>query len=176
MNLTPQGKIIETKTIKNIIKVILLIFLFEYVFFPTPLIAESIMDGLENKKITKIRKNILESGEFENNFPLNKDLEVRSVGYHTMTAYNSEVAQCDSSPCITANGFNVCAHGVEDTVAANFLRFGTRVKIPELFGERIFIVRDRMNKRYTSRVDIWMLDKGDAIEFGRRVAKIEIMK
>ena len=93
-----------------------------------------------------------------------------------MTAYNSEIAQCDASPCITANGFNVCKHAKEDTIAANFLRFGTKVRIPELFGDRVFIVRDRMSKKYNNRIDIWMLKKSDAKQFGVKYAKIEILE
>jgi 3D (Asp-Asp-Asp) domain-containing protein len=86
------------------------------------------------------------------------------------------VAQTDSSPCITANGFNVCEHGIEDTVATNYLPFGTRVRIPELFGERVFVVRDRMNARYYRKFDIWMKDKAEAIQFGVRVAEIEVLR
>ncbi len=95
---------------------------------------------------------------------------------YTMTAYNSEVAQCDASPCITANGFNVCEHGIEDTVAANFLKFGTEIRIPELFGDKIFVVRDRMNARYTNRVDVWLLHKDNAIDFGVKYPLIEVLE
>ncbi len=94
----------------------------------------------------------------------------------TITAYNSEVGQTDDSPCITANGFNVCKHGIEDTIAANFLPMGTKVKIPDLYGDRIFIVRDRMNKKHATRVDIWMKDRHSAIQFGVKTAKIQILK
>ena len=95
---------------------------------------------------------------------------------HTMTAYNSEVGQTDESPCITANGFNVCDHGIEDTIAANFLPMGTKVKIPDLYGDRVFTVRDRMNKKHPNRVDIWMKNRSDALKFGVRVAKIQILE
>ncbi len=95
---------------------------------------------------------------------------------HTMTAYNSEAAQTDSTPCITANGFDVCKHGIEDTVAANFLPMGTKIRIPDLFGDRVFTVRDRMNKRYSDRVDIWMIHKTDALKFGVRKARIEVLE
>lgn len=101
---------------------------------------------------------------------------VQDHGYHVLTAYTSEVAQTDSSPCITANGFNVCRHGQEDTIAANFLKFGTKVRIPELFGDRIFVVRDRMNRRHAERVDVWMKQKPDALKFGVRKARIEIVE
>ena len=103
------------------------------------------------------------------------EYRVIRTSVHAMTAYNSEVAQTDDTPCITANGFDVCEHGIEDTIAANFLKFGTKVRIPDLFGDRIFVVRDRMNKRYPDRVDIWMLEKSDALQFGVRRARIEVV-
>ncbi|HPW44684.1 MAG TPA: hypothetical protein PLX67_03165, partial [bacterium] len=92
-----------------------------------------------------------------------------------LTAYNSDKAQCDDSPCITASGFNVCQHGIEDTVAANFLPLGAKIKIPALFGDRVFVVRDRMAKRYQNRVDIWMKEYSAAIKFGIKTATIEIL-
>lgn len=104
------------------------------------------------------------------------DSKVTNHGYHQLTAYTSEVAQTDNSPCTTANGFNVCEHGVEDTIAANFLKFGTKVRIPELFGNRVFIVRDRMNKRHPERLDVWFKDKGAAIKFGIRTARVEVVE
>lgn len=94
----------------------------------------------------------------------------------TLTAYNSEVEQCDGDPCTTANGFNVCEHGVEDTVAANFLPLGTKIKIPELFGDRVFVVRDRTAKRFSDRVDVWMIKKTDALQFGVRHASIVVIE
>ena len=103
-------------------------------------------------------------------------LKVIRSSSHVITAYNSEVGQTDDSPCITANGFNVCKHGEEDTIAANFLKFGTKVQIPELFGDRIFIVRDRMNRKHPNRVDIWMLERQDALKFGVKVATIKVVE
>jgi 3D (Asp-Asp-Asp) domain-containing protein len=99
---------------------------------------------------------------------------IKTTKLTTFSAYTSEIAQCDASPCITATGFNLCQHGIEDTIAANFLPFGTKVRIPELFGERIFTVRDRMNRRYTNKVDIWMRDRSQAIQFGKKTGVIEI--
>lgn len=93
----------------------------------------------------------------------------------TLTAYSSTVDQTDSSPCITANGFNVCSHGQENVIAANFLPFGTKVRIPDLFGTRVFTVQDRMNARYSHRVDVWMKSRSAAKQFGVKHAKIEIV-
>ncbi len=104
------------------------------------------------------------------------EYKITRTSIHTITAYNSLPEQTNCQPCITANGFNVCRHGIEDTIAANFLHFGTKVKIPELFGDRVFIVRDRMNQRYPNRVDVWMLERDDAIEFGIKRAKIEVIE
>lgn len=101
--------------------------------------------------------------------------KVLSVSTHNVTAYTSEVAQCDEAPCITANGFNVCTHNTEDVIAANFLPFGTKVRIPELFGDRVFTVQDRMNRRFPNHVDVWMKDYDDAIHFGTKPAKIEVL-
>ncbi len=98
------------------------------------------------------------------------------------TAYSSEVAQTDDSPCITANGFNVCAHysasGTVDTVAANFLPMNSIIKIPELFGDqKVFVVRDRMNARYgPGRIDLWLPERYDAVQFGKRPLVIEVYK
>jgi 3D (Asp-Asp-Asp) domain-containing protein len=93
-----------------------------------------------------------------------------------ITAYNSEAAQTDDDPCTTANGFNLCKHNEEDSIAANFLPFGTEVKIPELFGDRVFVVRDRMNSRFGNRVDVWMKDHGQALSFGVKVATIQVLE
>lgn len=86
------------------------------------------------------------------------------------TSYNSLPGQTDSTPDITASGTRT-HWGV---VAANFLPIGTRIKIPELYGDQIFIVEDRMNSRYWKRIDIWMADYQDSIEFGVRNIKIEV--
>ncbi len=101
--------------------------------------------------------------------------EIKTSFPSLITAYNSEVAQCDSSPCITASGYNLCKYGVEDTVAANHLRFGTKVKIPEIFGDKVFVVRDRMNSKYYNRLDVWMLSKEKAVQFGSKRAQVQVL-
>ncbi len=69
---------------------------------------------------------------------------------------------------------DVCAHGIENIVAANFLPIGTRVRIPELFGDRVFYVQDKMNARYYYKMDIWMKDYEQAKKFGVQYATVEI--
>lgn len=89
----------------------------------------------------------------------------------TATAYNSEVGQCDDTPFITASG----THVRPGVIAANFLPIGTKVKISG-FGDQVFTVEDRMNPRYDKRIDIWMGEHSDAIQFGSRTVAIEIYK
>ena len=92
------------------------------------------------------------------------------------TAYSSTVDQTDDTPCITANGFNVCENNKENVIAANFLPFGTRVRFPQL-GKQIYEVHDRMNERYGyGRVDLWLKSRERAKEFGVRVLQMEILE
>ncbi|MBI2485347.1 3D domain-containing protein [Candidatus Uhrbacteria bacterium] len=88
----------------------------------------------------------------------------------TATAYNSLPEQTDDTPFITASGTRV-RHGV---LATNALPFGTRVRMPELYGEQVFVVEDRMNSRYHKRMDIWMEDVEAARAFGIQRVKVEI--
>ena len=90
----------------------------------------------------------------------------------SISAYSSTVDQTDDSPFITARGTYVR----DGIIAANFLPFGTKIKIPELFGDKIFVVEDRMNSRYWHKVDIWFPERQDALEFGVKTAKIQIIE
>lgn len=99
------------------------------------------------------------------------------------TAYSSEAAQTDSTPCIPAMWkFDLCANfaktGIEDTIAANFLPLGTEVRFPDLYGDKVFIVRDRMNSKYNgkSRIDFWKSTKPSAIKFGAQRINMEVLE
>lgn len=90
-----------------------------------------------------------------------------------MTAYTSAVEECDEDPFTAADGTTT----YDGMVAANFLPFGTKVRIPELFGDKVFVVHDRMNKRYWYRMDVWMKEKSTARKFGlHRNVTIEIVE
>lgn len=167
---------------QGVLMLIIIACVFQFVLFYTPVLADEAVAQTEEQIFTvEYVRNELLIKEAEpiyipaNHLPVHNEIPVLRRSYHAMTAYNSDPRQTDDTPCITANGFDVCEHGIEDTVAANFLKFGTRIKIPELFGDRIFVVRDRMNKRYPDRVDIWLKDYDEAIRFGVRVAMIEVL-
>ncbi|MBD3248399.1 hypothetical protein GF382_03895 [Candidatus Falkowbacteria bacterium] len=170
-----KSKISESKGKAVIILTLAILIINAVIFLPLPTVAEiKEISGIDN--IAQAFKD--DRAGFVNTLPKNSDsLEVSYVRNVVLTAYNSEVAQCDSSPCITANGFNVCKHGIEDTIAMNGIRMGTRIRIPELFGDRVFVVRDRMNAKYdSSRGDIWMISKDEARQFGVKYALIEVLK
>lgn len=98
--------------------------------------------------------------------------KVRRTMNITMTAYSSTRDQTDSTPFITASNTRVNW----GTVATNFLPFKTKIRIPGMFGDKVFVVEDRMNKRYWHRVDVWMPTRQEAINFGIRTLKIEILE
>lgn len=104
-------------------------------------------------------------------------LYVSSCTVRAVTAYNAgDQNQCDSDPCISANGENICeaiSNG-DRRCAANFVPFGTHLYIENL-GE--CLVTDRMHPRFNQRVDIAMdkTQKKQAIEFGLQYLKVKIM-
>jgi len=89
-----------------------------------------------------------------------------------ITAYSSTPDQTDDSPFITASN----THVRDGIVATNLLPFGTEVQIPELYGDKIFTVEDRMNRRYTDRMDVWMTTREEALRFGKNRATILVLK
>lgn len=88
------------------------------------------------------------------------------------SAYSSTPDQTDDTPFITANG----AYVYDGLVAANFLPFGTKIKIPDIYGDKIFTVEDRMNKRYWHKIDIWFPDRNSALQFGLKTVRIQILE
>lgn len=89
-----------------------------------------------------------------------------------ITAYSSTVWQTDNDPFITAAGTPVR----EGIVAANFLPFGTKIQIPELYGDRVFVVEDRMNPRKRNMVDVWFPYVQDARNFGVQRTSITVLE
>lgn len=93
-----------------------------------------------------------------------------------VTAYSSREQETDETPCITAFGYDLCKHNVENVVACNFLPMGTKVKFPELDPDKIYTVVDRMHERFDSRMDIWMKSHEKAEKFGKKILTVEIYK
>lgn len=90
----------------------------------------------------------------------------------TITAYSSTPCQTDSTPFITASNSWV-RKGV---VANNFFPFGTRIRIPEYFGDKIFNIEDRLHWRKSNEhVDVWFPTRQEAINFGITSTYVEIL-
>ncbi|MBI2643925.1 MAG: 3D domain-containing protein [Candidatus Wildermuthbacteria bacterium] len=89
-----------------------------------------------------------------------------------VTAYSSTPEQTDDTPFITAAGTMVR----DGIVATNMLPLGTRIKLPDLYGERVFVVEDRMHPRKRDQVDIWFPSYGQALQFGVKKSTIEILE
>lgn len=96
-----------------------------------------------------------------------------------ITAYSSEEGQTDDTPFITASGKNV-RPGI---VAANWLPLGTKVRIVDLTtgspvtyeGHSVFTVEDRMHPKNDGKMDIWFQTREEAIKFGLRKMRVEVL-
>jgi len=88
-----------------------------------------------------------------------------------LTAYSSTPDQTDDTPFITASNTNVR----DGVVASNFLAFGTKVQIPEIFGDKVFTVEDRMAKKHSDKIDIWFPERQLAKKFGIQEANVIIL-
>lgn len=111
-------------------------------------VLASIVDDSEKQSVKETRKNII------------------------VTAYSSTPDQTDDSPFVTAKGTRVR----DGIVAANWLPFGTKIRLPEFSGDKIYIVEDRMAKRNSHKVDIWMESRSLALQFGVKRLTIEIVE
>ncbi len=90
----------------------------------------------------------------------------------TATAYSSHVGQTDSTPFLAAwnnrlrPGMKIIAVS-RDMLTRYGMKNGTKVRIGGLRG--YYKVRDKMNKRYRKRIDIYMgVDRRRALRWGRR--------
>jgi len=89
------------------------------------------------------------------------------------TAYSSTPEQTDSDPFITAAGTQVR----DGIVANNLFPMGTKIRLPELYGDKIFIIEDRMNSRKGYyHIDIWFPSYWEAKNFGAKRTYIEVLE
>jgi len=100
-----------------------------------------------------------------NEFSSSRSVEV------VITGYSSTEDQTDDTPFITASGKTVRS----GRIAAHWLPLGSKVRIPELYGNRVFVVEDRMHPKNDGKVDIWFQTREEAIKFGLRKARVEVL-
>jgi len=91
------------------------------------------------------------------------------------TAYNSVPEQTDSTPCISADGTDICvAHARGERTCAAAFPFGTVITIP---GVGDCIVHDRLARKYATRVDIHFGGRDTitaARNYGKQVKEVTI--
>jgi 3D (Asp-Asp-Asp) domain-containing protein len=105
--------------------------------------------------------------------PSNPEPEVAHKLNVVVTAYSSTPWETWGDPFITAAGTGVR----EGIIANNLLPFGTKVRLPEIYGDKIFVVEDRMNSRIGYyHVDIWLPSYGEALNFGAKRTYIEVLE
>lgn len=105
--------------------------------------------------------------------PSNQEPPVTRKIKVVVTGYSSTPWETDDDPHITAAG-TLVRDGI---IANNFFPFGTKIRIPELFGDKIFIVEDRMSwEKSNYHIDIWFPSYWEALNFGVKKTYIEILE
>ena len=90
-----------------------------------------------------------------------------------VTAYSSTPWETWGDPFVTASGSWVR----DGIIANNLLPFGTKVRMPEIYGDKVFVVEDRMNKRKgNNHFDIWFPSYYQALEFGAKKTYLEVLE
>ena len=104
---------------------------------------------------------------------------VKTIKKAVVTGYSSTEDQTDSTPFITASGFDLRkVKDGEGIIATNILPLGTKVRIDGV----VYTVEDRMNARYNgkARFDKWFageeVGKKKAIEFGFIITDVEVIE
>jgi 3D (Asp-Asp-Asp) domain-containing protein len=144
--------------------VLLFLFLLGYLLFRTPKTLEikpERKENIENQSKFILISNLQNISEVKNE---NKE----EVLYRIVTAYSSRPEETDDTPFITASGQRV-RYGI---CATNEFPFGTILKLGDIICE----VQDRTNKRYKYRIDIWMPTTEKALEFGKKILPIKVLK
>ena len=89
-----------------------------------------------------------------------------------VTAYSSTVWETQGDPFITASGSRVR----DGIVANNLLNFGAKIRLPEIFEDKVFVVEDRMHwRKGYYHVDVWFPSHEEALAFGAKLTEIEIL-
>jgi 3D (Asp-Asp-Asp) domain-containing protein len=108
--------------------------------------------------------------------PVQESLAVKYSKSYTITAYNSVPWQTDSTPCISADGSDICKLREQGEMScAASLPFGTKINVP---GFGVCTVRDRLAPKYSYRIDLYFggADQIQAAkEWGKRQVVVDIL-
>ncbi|MDD4662088.1 MAG: hypothetical protein PHG24_02290 [Candidatus Pacebacteria bacterium] len=154
---------------KKIINIFFFLLFLSFIFLPLgkEIKGQEKIEEIEKPILTQ-RDTVIESFGVDY-----KDIEPKETYYMIITAYSSTEDQTDSTPFITASQ----KHVEDGIVANNLLPFGTKIKIPEIYGDKIFVVEDRMHYRKGDyHLDIWFPTTEEAKNFGVKKAYIEVVE
>lgn len=130
---------------------------------------QNVQGLLENQNLDLLT---IQENSFLPSSPLPAPKVIKTINV-IITAYSSTPEETDDTPFITAANTTV----KDGVVANNLLPFGTKIRIPELYGDKIFTVEDRMNrKKGYYHFDIWFPSKQEAKEFGAKLTHIEVLE
>ncbi len=108
--------------------------------------------------------------------PVYQSYAVKYERSATVTAYNSVPWQTDSTPCIAADGSNICQLRQQGEMScASHLPFGTKIHVP---GFGVCTVRDRLHPRFAHRIDLYFggADQIQAAkQWGKRSLTVEVL-
>lgn len=121
------------------------------------------------KKLAELKKDLRDTKTYLLSIPVE------------VTAYNPTTSQCDDDPYITASltrvedGIIALSRDLEQTL---HLKFGDLVTLKTSDGRLLgtFRFQDRMHKRWIRRVDIFMWNESDALDFGIKSAHMYIQR
>ena len=176
---TKQMKSIWIAAKKSPIQVAVIAFLMiaiVYAAMPSNVLADEVdksafIDQALQLEIAAMQNTSKDSGTLPDNA-----LRGPAYSYDAMhvTAYNSVTWQTDATPCIGAQGTDICAllEAGSNTCAANFVPLGT---VLDVEGLGTCVVRDRKNARYHYSVDWYMgMDIQAAKNWGSQYIEVSV--
>lgn len=86
-----------------------------------------------------------------------------------LSAYSSSKDETDSTPFEGACGYTVAEYSIAITRDLELLGFECNT-IVYIFGQGVYFVNDRMNRRKSGQFDLWKGSKKKALEFGLKKA------
>lgn len=151
---------------------ILLLIILSQLVFPQHVSAEAVAAVESDATSAHVATAELTPNADGAHLPQTADRPASRTRWITLTAYSSTPDQTDGDPFTMASGQRV----YDGAIAMNGVRFGTKVRFPEIYGNKVFTVLDRMNARYGENIaDQWMETREAAIQWGARIVKMEIL-
>lgn len=136
---------------------------------PVPLVSAQNHLPLSPDKLRIIE---VRAGETYEEADARDRLEASRTVTRTVTGYTSRVEETDDTPCISADGSDICklASPTYRVCASNAYPFKARLSIE---GVGTCVVHDRMASKYSDRVDVYFgNDLASARAFGSKPRKV----